>query len=126
MDSTIAWFANPDWGLGLPYPTLMAYLATYTELVGAIFLLFGFATRWISIPLLITMLVAMSAVHWDNGWKAIAPDASEASQGLQQFLNWLQTHFPKRHAYLTEISMPALTKSARSAEGLELVSLPRL
>ena len=24
MGSTIAWFGNPDWGLGLPLPALMA------------------------------------------------------------------------------------------------------
>jgi len=29
-------------------------------------------TRWISIPLIVTMLVAIFAVHWPNGWQAIA------------------------------------------------------
>ena len=24
MDNVIAWFGNPDWGLGLPFPALMA------------------------------------------------------------------------------------------------------
>ena len=24
IENTIAWFGNPDWGLGLPFPTLMA------------------------------------------------------------------------------------------------------
>jgi uncharacterized membrane protein YphA (DoxX/SURF4 family) len=32
----IDWFANPDWGLGLPFPELLAYLAAYTEYFGAI------------------------------------------------------------------------------------------
>ena len=36
-------------------------------------LLIGLATRWISFPLMFTMLVAAVAVHWDNGWPAIAP-----------------------------------------------------
>ncbi|MEZ5502684.1 MAG: DoxX family protein [Halioglobus sp.] len=40
-------------------------------------LLLGLATRWISIPLIITMLVAIFAVHWDNGWAAIADAAAE-------------------------------------------------
>ena len=31
MEQTIEWFGNPDWGLGLPFPTLLAYLAAYTE-----------------------------------------------------------------------------------------------
>ena len=77
IDSTIDWFGNPDWGLGLPYPTLLAYLAAYTEAIGALLLLIGFATRWISIPLMVTMLVAIFAVHWDYGWAAIADSGSE-------------------------------------------------
>lgn len=73
FDATVAWFGNPDWGLGLPFPWLLALMATATELVGGVFLLIGFATRWISVPLMITMLVAIFTVHWDNGWFAIAP-----------------------------------------------------
>lgn len=74
MDSTIYWFGEI---LGLPFPTLMAYLAAYTELVGAFLLLVGFATRYISIPLIVTMLVAIFAVHWDHGWSAIASSAAD-------------------------------------------------
>ena len=72
MENTIAWFGNPDWGLGLPFPALMAYMAAYTEVFGAVLLALGLATRWISIPLIVTMLVAVFAVHWPNGWAAIA------------------------------------------------------
>jgi putative oxidoreductase len=77
MESTIEWFGNPDWGLGLPFPTVLAHLAAYTEAIGALLLLLGLATRWISIPLMFTMLVAIFAVHWDNGWAAIADSGSE-------------------------------------------------
>jgi uncharacterized membrane protein YphA (DoxX/SURF4 family) len=45
LDSTIAWFANSDWGLGLPFPELMAYLAWGAEYFGAILLLIGLAVR---------------------------------------------------------------------------------
>ncbi|MFK7975024.1 MAG: DoxX family protein [Halioglobus sp.] len=76
MEDTIAWFGNPDWGLGLPFPWLMAHLAAYTEVIGAILLAVGLATRWISIPLIITMLVAIFTVHWDNGWAAIADSSA--------------------------------------------------
>ncbi|MCG8428107.1 MAG: DoxX family protein [Chromatiales bacterium] len=76
MESTIAWFGNPDWGLGLPFPALLAYLATFTEIIGAILLTFGFAVRYISIPLMITMVVAAVTVHWQNGWLAIAEGSS--------------------------------------------------
>jgi uncharacterized membrane protein YphA (DoxX/SURF4 family) len=75
MESTIAWFGNPEWGLGLPFPTLMAYMAALTETFGAIFLVLGFALRYISIPLMITMVVATLTVHWQNGWLAIAEGA---------------------------------------------------
>ncbi len=72
MDSTIEWFGNPDWGLGLPFPELMAWSAALTEVGGAILLLTGLAVRWISVPLMVTMLVAVFTVHWQNGWLAIA------------------------------------------------------
>ncbi len=68
----INWFGNSQWGLGMPAPELMAYLSAYTEFFGAILLLLGLATRWISIPLMVTMLVAALTVHIKNGWLAIA------------------------------------------------------
>lgn len=73
FDSTVEWFGNSDWGLGLPFPWLMAFLAVGAELVGGFLLLFGLATRYIAVPLMITMLVATFSVHWGSGWFAIAP-----------------------------------------------------
>ena len=91
IESTIEWFGNPDWGLGLPLPFLMAWIATLTEVVGAVCLFFGFATRWISIPLIITMVVAAVTVHLPNGWLAIAEGgglfASERTMGAIQRLD---------------------------------------
>jgi putative oxidoreductase len=75
FESTVNWFGNSQWGLGLPYPEAMAFLAGWTEILGAIFLTVGILVRWISIPLIITMAVAAVTAHWDNGWQAIA-DAS--------------------------------------------------
>ena len=72
FENTVAWFGNPDWGLGLPLPAFMAFLATTAEVVGALALLIGLGVSWVSIPLMITMLVAAFAVHWENGWQAIA------------------------------------------------------
>ena len=108
FDSTVAWFGNPDWGLGLPMPWLMAFLATATELIGAFFLLFGFAVRWISIPLMITMIVAAVTAHWQNGWLAIATGsgffATERTEGAIQRLDRaksiLQEH--GNYSWLTE------------------------
>nr|WP_272992125.1 DoxX family protein [Porticoccus hydrocarbonoclasticus] len=79
FESTVSWMGNPDWGLGLPLPWLMAVLATATELVGGWLLLFGLGTRLIAIPLMATMLVAAFAVHWHNGWFAIAPSDPSTS-----------------------------------------------
>ena len=50
-------------GMGMPFPTLNAYLATLTETFGFILLFFGFAVRVISIPLIIVMIVAIVSVH---------------------------------------------------------------
>ncbi|OEG72091.1 hypothetical protein BEL05_03605 [Shewanella colwelliana] len=75
FSDTAAWFGNPDWGLGLLMPEVMVALAAGSEFFGGILLILGLATRLISIPLMFTMLVAAFAVHWENGWLAIA-DAS--------------------------------------------------
>lgn len=100
FEDTVAWFGNSDWGLGLPLPWLMAFLATTTELLGAVLLTVGLATRLISIPLMFTMLIAIVCVHWDNGWQAIAdanaPFANalvmEAPEKLERAREILQTH----------------------------------
>lgn len=81
FDAIVDWFGNADYGLGLPFPVVMAFLATATELLGGMFLLLGIATRWISIPLMAVMLVAVFSVHWPNGWAAIADASSWMSDG---------------------------------------------
>lgn len=91
LDGTIQWFANADWGLGLPYPELLAYLAWGAEYVGAFLLVIGLAVRWMSIPLMITMIVAAVTVHWDNGWLAIAEPNAQLEAGralLKQYGNY--------------------------------------
>lgn len=91
FESTVAWFANPDWGLGLPLPTLMAFLAGWTEILGAVLLTLGLAVRWISVPLMITMLVAAVTAHWDNGWQAIAdPSAPFANERVMESADRLE------------------------------------
>jgi len=72
FSDTAEWFGNSDWGLDLPFPYLLVFLVATTEFLGAIFLLFGFGVRLISIPLMITMIVAAITVHLKNGWLAIA------------------------------------------------------
>ena len=65
----VKWFGED---LHMPLPTLMAFLATSTEIAGAIMLLFGFGVRWVSVPLMFTMFIAMVSVHGTNGWLAIS------------------------------------------------------
>ena len=84
IDSTIAWFGNPDWGLGLPMPEPDGWAAALTEAGGAIALLIGLATRWISIPLMVTMVVAAVTVHWDQGWLPLPAETPESAERLPQ------------------------------------------
>ncbi len=89
--STVDWFGNEDWGLGLPLPYLLVFLVALVEVLGAVFLLLGFGVRLISIPLMITMLIAGSVVHLKNGWLAIAEGsgifASERTIGATERLD---------------------------------------
>lgn len=109
FESTVEWFGNADWGLGLPFPYLMATLATWTEILGAVALLLGLMVRWLSIPLMVTMLVAAFSVHWKHGWQAIADpvmclfnctDAQMAAERLARAKDLLREHGD--YAWLTE------------------------
>ncbi len=60
------WFASMDY----PFPYLNAYLAGITEISGVFLLILGLGTRLISIPLMVTMLVAIFTVHLGNGFEA--------------------------------------------------------
>lgn len=108
FSETVEWFGNSEWGLGLPFPLVMAALATITELGGAVLLLLGLGVRLIAIPLIVTMLVAIFAVHWDNGWLAIAEGqglfanerTAAAVERLAQAKELLREHGD--YGYLTE------------------------
>ena len=60
------WFA----GMNYPFPYLNAWLATITETLGIILLVLGLGIRIISIPLMVTMLVAIFTIHFSNGFAA--------------------------------------------------------
>jgi len=104
----IEWFGNAEWGLGLPFPEVLATVAAYSEYFGAILLLIGLAVRWISLPLMATMLVAAVSVHLENGWLAIADGtglfATERTEGAIERLEVaraiLQEH--GNYSWLTE------------------------
>ncbi len=104
IESTAAWFGNPDWGLGLPFPHLQAWMATSTELIGGVCLLLGLAVPWLAIPLIVVLLVAIATVHGAHGWLALvgptngtsglfANDATrEAVTHLERAKEILQAH----------------------------------
>tara|TARA_R110002153_G_scaffold132235_3_gene281244 strand:+ start:17910 stop:18533 length:624 start_codon:yes stop_codon:yes gene_type:complete len=102
FEGIVDWFGNADYGLGLPFPMVMAFLATAVELLGGVLLLLGLATRWISIPLMVTMLVAAFSVHWPNGWAAIADASSWMSDGTIM-LNEAVINSPNKLAAAKEI-----------------------
>lgn len=83
----VAWFGNPDWGLGLPFPTLLANLAAWTEFLGGWLLIVGLFTRLISIPLMFTMFVAATTVHLQHGWFAVTPTNPDTSPA--KVLDWV-------------------------------------
>lgn len=58
--------------LGIPFPDFTAALTGIVEFGGAILLLLGLATRLISIPLMVVMLVAGFLVHGSNGWLTLS------------------------------------------------------
>jgi len=83
----IAWFGNAEWGLGLPFPALLANMATWVEFFGGWLLLIGLFTRLLSVPLMFTMVIAATTVHADNGWFAITPTNPDTSPA--KMLTWL-------------------------------------
>ena len=61
ISDTAGYFAD----LGIPLPTLNAYLAGSAETFGGLFLILGAASRIMSLPLIGTMIVALATQHKD-------------------------------------------------------------
>ncbi|GMQ26347.1 hypothetical protein Aoki45_30290 [Algoriphagus sp. oki45] len=55
-------FADP-FGLG---PEISLSMAIFAEVICSALIILGFKTRWATIPLMITMLVAAFYAHWDD------------------------------------------------------------
>ncbi|MEW6991566.1 DoxX family protein [Colwelliaceae bacterium 6441] len=83
----VEWIGNAQWGLGLPFPELLANLAAWSEFLGGWLLLVGLLTRLVSIPLMFTMIIAATSVHGTNGWFAITPTDPDISPA--KVLVWL-------------------------------------
>ena len=57
--------------LGIPYPEINAYLAAGSEFFCGLALIFGFLSRWATVPLMITMGVAIATVTGKNGFNIV-------------------------------------------------------
>lgn len=66
IGATAKWFGS----MGIPLPTLNAYMAATTEMTGVVLLTLGLFTRIISIPMIVIMIVAITTVHLANGFSA--------------------------------------------------------
>lgn len=102
----LVWCASLGRGLNLPFPTLLAFLAAGTEVLGCICIALGLFTRIMAIPTIFLMSVASAMVHWKHGWDAIATGSMEATVRLNGFIEWLAANFPGRYNYITELGTP--------------------
>lgn len=70
----VNWFA--DVAFPFPFnllpPSFSWNLSMTFELLGALALVLGFATRFFSISLMVVTVVAISAVHWPEHWSTVA------------------------------------------------------
>ena len=66
LDATASWFAS----IGIPLPYFATLLSASFEIVGVVLLALGLFTRFISLPLMIIMLIAIFVVHLPNGFSA--------------------------------------------------------
>jgi putative oxidoreductase len=57
--------------IGTPLPGVMAWVSTFTEIVGGLAILAGAFVAAASVPLIVMMLVAMFTVHLRYGFSAI-------------------------------------------------------
>lgn len=69
------WFADLEGRFPFPFSALPAslnwQLATWMELVGAVMLLLGLATRSVAYVFWVLTVVAIAAVHWPDQWNGL-------------------------------------------------------
>ena len=68
------WFADITFPFpfNLLSPDISWGMATYFEIIGAFALVFGLATRFFSLSLIILTIVAIAAVHWPADWNTLS------------------------------------------------------
>ncbi len=67
FDNYVTLFADT---IAMPFPIFNLYLVIFVEVVGGLMLIVGVLSRVVSIPLIITMFVAMLTVNINNGFSA--------------------------------------------------------
>jgi putative oxidoreductase len=72
IDATAIWFSK----LGIPFAYFFTLLTASFEIIGVVLLSFGLFTRFISVPLIVILSVAIGTVHLNNGF-------SVASNGFE-------------------------------------------
>lgn len=67
------WFANITFPFpfNLVSPEFSWGISTFFEIVGAIALVLGLATRFFSASLIVLTIVAIAAVHWPDSWNTL-------------------------------------------------------
>ncbi len=97
----VTWFGPGEGHLDLPFPALNAFLATAAESLGVLLLTLGFMTRFITVPLIITMIVAIVTVHGSNGFAMV----QELSQTHYVFLDG-QLQYETTHKFSNGFEIP--------------------
>jgi putative oxidoreductase len=64
-------FAAALEGLGLPAPHLLAWITVIVELAGGLAVLVGAYVKWVSVPMVVVLLVALFMVHLPFGFSSI-------------------------------------------------------
>ena len=67
IGAVATWFGED---LGIPFPLLNAYMAASTETAGVVLLVLGLGVRFIALPLMVVMVVAIATVHFANGFSS--------------------------------------------------------
>lgn len=57
--------------IGAPYPLATAWIVTCLEIVGGVLLIIGFSVTLVSVPLIMSMLVALFTIHIHYGFSAV-------------------------------------------------------
>jgi len=87
IDATVEWFAS----LGIPFPAVSTFLTASFEVTAVVLFLLGLFTRFICLPLMVIMMVAIFTVHISNGF-SVGDNGFEIPLYYFLFLSILATH----------------------------------